>query len=91
MSMLMENEKIGILVGGGPAPGINGVIHSVTNQAAQNGIRVIGIYDGFKHLMDGKLHCAPFTFPRPSTTICPFRKISLPLAMKLPVSSVRSL
>ena len=55
MSTLEENTKIGILVGGGPAPGINGVIHAITNQAAQNGIAVIGIYDGFRHLMDGKL------------------------------------
>ncbi len=47
--------KIGVLVGGGPAPGINGVIHSVTIEAITNGLEVIGIYDGFKHLMDGKL------------------------------------
>src|SRR5271157_63050 len=47
--------RIGILVGGGPAPGINGVIHSVTNEAAKNNLEVIGIYDGFKHLMEGKI------------------------------------
>ncbi len=47
--------RIGILVGGGPAPGINGVIHSVTNQAYQYGIEVFGIFDGFKHLIDGKV------------------------------------
>lgn len=47
--------KIGVLVGGGPAPGINGVIHSITNQAYQNGIEVIGILDGFRHLMEGKV------------------------------------
>jgi 6-phosphofructokinase 1 len=50
-----NREHFGVLVGGGPAPGINGVIHAVTNQAAQNGIQVTGIYDGFKHLMDGKV------------------------------------
>jgi ATP-dependent phosphofructokinase / diphosphate-dependent phosphofructokinase len=55
MSTPLENQRYGILVGGGPAPGINGVIHSVTNQAAQNGIGVVGIYDGFKHLMEGHL------------------------------------
>lgn len=55
--MMVEQpmNRIGILVGGGPAPGINGVIHSVTNEAVQNGHEVIGIYDGFKHLMEGKL------------------------------------
>lgn len=49
------NRRIGILVGGGPAPGINGVIHAVTNQAAKNGLAVTGIYDGFKHLIEGKV------------------------------------
>ncbi|HEX9013986.1 MAG TPA: diphosphate--fructose-6-phosphate 1-phosphotransferase [Anaerolineaceae bacterium] len=49
------SQRLGILVGGGPAPGINGVINAVTNQAVQNCIAVTGIYDGFKHLMDGKV------------------------------------
>ena len=49
------NQKLGILVGGGPAPGINGVIHSATIEAINNGVEVIGIYDGFKHLMQGEL------------------------------------
>ncbi|PLV59032.1 diphosphate--fructose-6-phosphate 1-phosphotransferase [Thermotoga sp. KOL6] len=47
-------EKIGILVGGGPAPGINSVISSVTIEAINSGLEVIGIYDGFKHLVEGK-------------------------------------
>lgn len=53
--------KIGILVGGGPAPGINGVIHSATIEAVNNGLEVFGIYDGFKHLMEGKLVGIPLT------------------------------
>lgn len=48
-------RRMGILVGGGPAPGINGVIHSATIEAINNGFEVIGVYDGFKHLMEGKL------------------------------------
>jgi ATP-dependent phosphofructokinase / diphosphate-dependent phosphofructokinase len=55
MATHKKHGRIGILVGGGPAPGINGVIHAVTNQAVQNGIEVFGIYEGFKHLMDGKV------------------------------------
>jgi 6-phosphofructokinase len=54
-------EKIGILVGGGPAPGINGVIHSATIEAVNNGRQVIGIYDGFKHLMQAKMVSRPLT------------------------------
>lgn len=59
----MENKegKFGILMGGGPAPGINGVIHSATIEAINNGYEVIGIYDGFKHLMQGELVCKPLT------------------------------
>jgi ATP-dependent phosphofructokinase / diphosphate-dependent phosphofructokinase len=53
--------RMGILVGGGPAPGINGVIHSAAIEAIINGIEVIGIYDGFQYLMEGKLVATPLT------------------------------
>ncbi len=45
--------KLGIVVGGGPAPGINGVISSVTIEAINRGLEVVGIRDGFKHLAAG--------------------------------------
>src|SRR5262249_22042750 len=44
-------NKLALLVGGGPAPGINGVISSVTIEALNNGIQVFGIRDGFRHLV----------------------------------------
>jgi len=59
--MTDEPTRLGILVGGGPAPGINGVIHSVTIAAITSGLEVIGIYDGFKHLMQGSLVSTPLT------------------------------
>jgi ATP-dependent phosphofructokinase / diphosphate-dependent phosphofructokinase len=43
-----------LLVGGGPAPGINGVISAATIEAINNGIVVYGVPDGFKHLVKGK-------------------------------------
>jgi 6-phosphofructokinase 1 len=43
----------GILVGGGPAPGINGVIGAAATVALHAGARVIGCLDGFKWLMEG--------------------------------------
>ena len=43
----------GILVGGGPAPGINGVIAAATLTAHHHGARVIGVREGFRWLMDG--------------------------------------
>jgi 6-phosphofructokinase 1 len=45
--------KLALLVGGGPAPGINGVISSVTLEALDHGIEVIGFQDGFKWLAQG--------------------------------------
>lgn len=46
----------GILVGGGPAPGLNGVIGAATTRLVQRGHRVVGIYDGFNWLMQGDTH-----------------------------------
>lgn len=64
MSMIYESRhgKLGILVGGGPAPGINGVIHAATIEALNNGMEVIGIREGFKHLMEGKVVGQSLTF-----------------------------
>jgi 6-phosphofructokinase 1 len=45
--------KLAIVVGGGPAPGINGVISSVTIEAINRGLEVVGIRDGFKNLVTG--------------------------------------
>jgi 6-phosphofructokinase 1 len=48
-------ETLGILVGGGPAPGINGVIASAAAEAMRNGLRVVGILEGYRHLATGDL------------------------------------
>src|ERR1700724_1898171 len=45
--------KLALLVGGGPAPGINGVISAVTIEAINHGMEVIGFRDGFKWLAQG--------------------------------------
>lgn len=46
-------KRLAIVVGGGPAPGINGVISAATVEAVNRGIEVIGIMDGFKWLFQG--------------------------------------
>jgi len=46
-------ERIGILVGGGPAPGINGVIASAAIEALNSDLEVVGIYDGYAHIARG--------------------------------------
>jgi 6-phosphofructokinase 1 len=45
--------KLAVVVGGGPAPGINGVISAVTFEAIKQNLEVVGIYDGFKWLSRG--------------------------------------
>ena len=53
---------LGILVGGGPAPGINGVISAATIEVVNHGWQVIGIMDGFKGLAGaGELQTIPLT------------------------------
>jgi 6-phosphofructokinase 1 len=47
-------DTLGILVGGGPAPGINGVIASAAMEAFNYGLRVVGIYDGYRDLAAGR-------------------------------------
>ena len=44
---------VGMLVGGGPAPGINSVISAVTIRSILGGSEVLGFVDGFKWLMEG--------------------------------------
>lgn len=46
-------DVVGIIVGGGPAPGINGVISSATIEAINEGKVVVGIKGGFKSLFNG--------------------------------------
>lgn len=50
----MSGDTLAILVGGGPAPGINSVIASATIEAINSGLRVVGLYDGYRHIAQGK-------------------------------------
>jgi 6-phosphofructokinase len=49
----MDSGKLALVVGGGPAPGINGVISAVTIEAIEQGMEVYGFLDGFKNLVEG--------------------------------------
>ena len=55
-------KRLAILVGGGPAPGINSVIGAAAIRAIQDGVEVVGVRDGFKWLMRGDIsHVEPLT------------------------------
>ena len=51
---MRANGKMAILVGGGPAPGINSVIAAATIRGDLEGVDVLGIQDGFSRLMAGE-------------------------------------
>ena len=48
-------KRFAILVGGGPAPGINSVISAATIRGRLEGVEVVGIRDGFEWLMQGNI------------------------------------
>jgi 6-phosphofructokinase len=64
---MSSHKKVAILVGGGPAPGINSVIGAATIRSVISGAEVIGIQDGFKWVMRGDIDNAiPLTIERVS-------------------------
>jgi 6-phosphofructokinase 1 len=59
---MTQRKNLAILVGGGPAPGINSVVGAATIRAALEGVEVLGIEDGFEWIMQGDVeHVRPLT------------------------------
>jgi 6-phosphofructokinase 1 len=59
---MSQRKSLAILVGGGPAPGINSVIGAATIRSQLEGIEVIGIRDGFEWIMRGDIdHVLPLS------------------------------
>ncbi len=52
---MTQPKKLAILVGGGPAPGINSVIGAATIRGILDGVEVLGIRDGFEWIMQGNV------------------------------------
>ena len=52
---MADGNRLGILVGGGPAPGINSVIAAATIRSILEGVEVVGIRDGFEWIMQGNI------------------------------------
>ena len=52
---IAHHKSVAILVGGGPAPGINSVISAATIRCELEGVEVVGIRDGFEWLMQGNI------------------------------------
>ena len=59
---MSQRKKLALLVGGGPAPGINSVIGTATIRGVLAGLDVLGIRDGFEWIMRGNIeHVALLT------------------------------
>jgi len=57
---LAQNNAMAILVGGGPAPGINAVIGAATIRGRLHGVDVLGVEDGFSWIMQDDIeHIRP--------------------------------
>jgi 6-phosphofructokinase 1 len=57
-----QHKSLAILVGGGPAPGINSVISAATIRSRLEDVEVVGIRDGFEWIMQGDIdHVMPLT------------------------------
>jgi 6-phosphofructokinase 1 len=50
-------KNIAIVVGGGPAPGINGVIAAAAIEGINRGYKVLGIQRGFQQILKGDQSC----------------------------------
>ena len=48
-------KTIGVLTSGGDAPGMNAAVRAVVRTACENGIKVFGINEGYKGLIEGNL------------------------------------
>lgn len=48
-------RRIGVLTSGGDAPGMNAAVRAVTRYAATHGVEVVGIYEGYKGLIEGNM------------------------------------
>ncbi len=59
---MSHQKRLAILVGGGPAPGINSVIGAATIRGILDGVDVVGVNDGFEWIMQGNVdHVHPLT------------------------------
>src|SRR2546426_5061386 len=57
---MSERRTLAILVGGGPAQGVNSVIGAATIRARLEGVDVLGVRDGFEWIMQGDIdHVTP--------------------------------
>ena len=60
-------KKIGVLTSGGDTPGMNSAIRAVFKEADARGMDVMGIFHGYKGLIEGRIRQLPM---RTWQTLC---------------------
>ena len=53
--MEQKFRRIGVLTSGGDAPGMNAAVRAVVRQAKDHDVEVMGIYEGYKVLIEGNI------------------------------------
>ena len=56
---MAEIRRLGILTGGGDAPGLNAVIRAAVRAAERLGVETLGVFDGFEGLLERRFR--PFS------------------------------
>src|ERR1700681_2161110 len=51
-SHMSKAKKVGVLTGGGDAPGLNPAIKGLVYRGSELGLTVIGLFDGWRGLLD---------------------------------------
>ncbi|HEV2705471.1 MAG TPA: ATP-dependent 6-phosphofructokinase [Pyrinomonadaceae bacterium] len=59
-----EAIRVGVLTGGGDAPGLNPAIKGLVYRGSELGVSVIGLYDGWRSLLDSTAEGLPLTRER---------------------------
>jgi ATP-dependent phosphofructokinase / diphosphate-dependent phosphofructokinase len=49
---MSEIKRVGVLTGGGDAPGLNPAVKGLVYRGSEHGIEVVGLYDGWRSLLD---------------------------------------
>src|SRR5438045_9354005 len=49
---MSKSQRVGVLTGGGDAPGLNPAIKGLVYRGAELGLEVVGLYDGWRSLLN---------------------------------------
>lgn len=55
-------QSVAILCAGGPAPGINTVVSTISKVFLKDGYRILGLHDGYQNLFNGKAEIVDIDF-----------------------------